>query len=234
MKNEVVSREDECDLIRNKNMTAAIGHAAVGHVQSTRGTQYSPRSASPEPGGEIHPRLDTDAFPTEIEPKYAPAQVMGPPPNYYQHPPHHSDIYSLPYAVQYNAQQAGFHNATSAHQPGQHTHPDQHFYYHPPAQPAGQFFYGSWPGANEAPNQNNFYYNPTPLHTMMPPDAMQRRGSASGRGKSSKKSKDYQRQPSYGSLELNVYDVENEHLLNALNFLRSNPKATLFDIDGKL
>jgi hypothetical protein len=69
---------------------------------------------------------------------------------------------------------------------------------------------------------------------MMPPDAMQRRGSASGRGKSSKKSKDYQRQPSYGSLELNVYDVENEHLLNALNFLRSNPKATLFDIDGKL
>ena len=221
MKTEAVSQRDDNDL-----------RAATKTNMTTRGTQYSPKSASPEPGGGEHPPMDIYVFPTE--PKYAPAEAMRPPPNGDQHHPHLWDSHYLPHAMQYNAQQAGFYNAMSAHQPGIHTLPDQHFYNHPPAHPARQFFNGSWPGANDAPMQNNFYYNPRPFHTTMPPDAMQRRGSASGRGRSSKISKNHQRQKSYGSLELNLYHVENEHLLNALTFLRSNPKATLFDIDGKL
>lgn len=39
--------------------------------------------------------------------------------------------------------------------------------------------------------------------------------------------------PSYGSLELNVFDVENyDQLVSALNLVKRNSKATLFDIDG--
>jgi hypothetical protein len=234
MKNDVVFKADDHDLTSNNNMTSANGHArhaSAGHVQSTLGTQHSSESASPEPGGGHHPPMDIYAFPAQ--PKYAPTQAMGLQSNYYQHPPHQSDNSFFPQALQYNAQLSGFYNATSAHQTGPHTHPDPRFYNHPPAHLTPQCFYGSWPGANDAPIQNNVYYNPTPYKTIPPPDAVPRRGSASGRGKASKKSKDHQRQPSYGSLELNVHDAVNEHLLSALTFVRSNPKATLFDIDGK-
>jgi hypothetical protein len=35
------------------------------------------------------------------------------------------------------------------------------------------------------------------------------------------------------SHELNAYNIENERLFGALTFVRMNPRATLFDIDGK-
>jgi hypothetical protein len=98
-------------------------------------------------------------------------------------------------------------------------------------------FNQSWPGPNDVQMPNNFYYDPAPYayQAILPhSDAVIRRGS--GRGKSSKKGKEYQqRRPSNVPMELNPsYYVENEHLLSALILIQSNPNATLFDIDGKI
>jgi hypothetical protein len=58
-----------------------------------------------------------------------------------------------------------------------------------------------------------------------------RRGSGGSRRSSSKSINDQQQH--YGSLELNAFDVENyDQLVSALNLVKRNTKATLFDVDG--
>ena len=206
---EEISQEDDHRL-NDGNMTSA-----VNYFLSPRGTHYYSTRPTPDMCGG-HPPMDVSF----------PAQTMGPPSNFYQPPPHPSDSY-YPHAVQHITPQYGLCGATSAPQTGAPPHHDQQYHNHPAAHPDRQFFYGSWAGANDSPMQNNFYYNPAPYQTILPPDAAQSRDSFNGGGRTSKKSKDYRRQP------LNLYDVENEHLRGPIAFVRRNPNATLFDIDGK-
>lgn len=92
--------------------------------------------------------------------------------------------------------------------------------YHPAQQ---QMYYGSWPGAASAAppiSQQQMHY---PSYQMILPPNARSRGD---------RSSNTNNEP-YGSLELNAFDVENENFASALNFVKRNPKATLFDIDGK-
>ena len=88
--------------------------------------------------------------------------------------------------------------------------PPRHHYHH--TEPQMYYYYGSWPVAVPAPappmsqHPHAVQYQ-QPYHTIL---------------------------PQYGSQELGSFDAESEHLASTLHFVRRNPKATLFDIDGKL
>lgn len=66
------------------------------------------------------------------------------------------------------------------------------------------------------------YYVTYPI---LPPEAQNRR-------RSSRKHQNNIEPEPYGALELGVFDIENDNLASALNFVKRNSKATLFDIDG--
>ena len=128
---------------------------------------------------------------------------------YYSHP---SDGYSLQDSM-YIMLQSGV------------GYPAQAPIYHPPPVPQAQpqLYYGSWPGSTPSTTntQHQMHYVSYPI---IPHEAQNTRHQNSRSNKPSDQ---------YGSLELNVFDVEKENLMSALNFVKRNPKATLFDIDGK-
>jgi len=142
--------------------------------------------------------------------QYSLSATPNPPPPmrpYYHHP----DGYS---AVQYRPEPG--YAAPQAPQPPQH----QHQHYHPQA--PQQMYYGSWPGSTNAPiNQHQQMHYP--FYPILPPDAQYPRRKTS----TYKKDNDH-----YGALELNVFQIENENMASALDFVNRNPNATLFDVEG--
>jgi hypothetical protein len=94
---------------------------------------------------------------------------------------------------------------------------------YPSDQQFGYYHRSSWPGTNDYWNfmsqqqqqqQHNFYYHPPP-------------NGAIGRPRPA--SEQYGPRRKYGTM---LSSHENERLFSALTFVRMNPYATLFDIDG--
>jgi hypothetical protein len=134
-------------------------------------------------------------------------------------PPPPSDVYNLPSQVSLD----DFSRPFSASYP-----PDQQF---------GYYHRSSWPGTSDSwnlmsqPQQQNFYYHPPPNGAIgRPRPASEQYGPQYG---PRRKYGNVQHGGMYGSHELNAYNIENERLFSALTFVRMNPRATLFDIDGK-
>eukprot|EP00581_Thalassiosira_minuscula_P017159 CAMPEP_0183722464 /NCGR_PEP_ID=MMETSP0737-20130205/14406_1 /TAXON_ID=385413 /ORGANISM="Thalassiosira miniscula, Strain CCMP1093" /LENGTH=529 /DNA_ID=CAMNT_0025952623 /DNA_START=116 /DNA_END=1705 /DNA_ORIENTATION=+ len=144
-------------------------------------------------------------------------QVGHPPMLHYSHaPPNPPPLMRQYYPRQdlYPAAQYERYSASPAPPPP----PPHHQHY---LQVPQQMYYGSWPGAGASPaiSQAQVHY---PFYPILPPDAQNQQ-----RRPTSKKDKN-----KYGQLELNVFEVENEDLASALNYVNRNPKATLFDVDG--
>jgi len=93
--------------------------------------------------------------------------------------------------------------------------PSPHYFRHAPP----QMYYGSWHAYNQSVTASQQVHYPQ--HSILPPDAQ-----------TSKRPSFKKDEGTYGTLELNVFEVENEKLASALNFVHRNSKATLFDIDG--
>jgi hypothetical protein len=79
-------------------------------------------------------------------------------------------------------------------------------------------YYGSWPGSAAPPISQQVQYMSYPV---LPPQNPRHNGGSS------------KKPDEYGSLELNSFEAKDEKFFSALNFVRRNPKATLYDIDGK-
>ena len=188
-------------------------------------------------------------------PEYPPAHLLTPSSAFYA--PYLPDIAGSSYsqhAAHYVPQQQhlhahqhpqhSFHLPPSSQQ--QHHHHVQQMYYGPTAAP--------WPVPSlhtalmGYQHQQPGHYSPPPPYpttsilpvpTQVNTDVPRRRGSSNGGRRSSLKqsNKDLQQQhpSSYGSLELNVFDVENyDQLVSALNLVKRNSQATLFDIEGTI
>lgn len=196
-------RDDE------ERIVMTTGSTNVGHFTSPRGTHYFfPRMQS-SPELEVEQTLTIDAS-TQVtgfppDPDHRPWDNHPPPP-----PP--SDGYILPSQVSVDD--------FSCHTPFSASYP-----------PDEQFGYYSWPGTNDSWNlvsqqQQHFCYPP--------PNAIGRpRPASSEQYGPRRKYGNIQHGGMYGSHELNAYNIENERLFSALTFVRMNPRATLFDIDGK-
>lgn len=181
-------------------------------------------------GCDVLPHYYSSAPPT---PKYPSPHLVTP--TYYAPYPDAGSSYSQHFAPQlHHEQHHQFHHPSSQH------HYVQQMYYGPPA---------PWPAVvssihtaltGHQQQQLAGHYNqlPPPIYPTSVPLSMSsmsadvpRRGSGGSRRSSSKSNNDQQQH--YGSLELNSFDVENyEQLLSALNLVKRNAKATLFDVDG--
>lgn len=148
-------------------------------------------------------------------PPYASAQLN---PHYYatgtveaQYMTHHQAGYAAPIpAHHYHHHQAAPIPPPYQQHPGAAPPPPQQMYYGAPSHMGHQVVQ---------------YPPPLPYQMILPPNAIRARGGrSSGKGNSAP----------YGSLELNVFDAESESLMSALTFVKRNPKATLFDIDGMI
>jgi len=215
-------RDDE------ERIVMTTGSTTVEHFTSPRGTHYFfPRmQSSPELKDE---QTIGGQYPDEhtLTIDASTSQASGFPPDQ-QHwdnhppPPPPSDVYSLPSQV--SLDDFSCHTPFSASY-----HPGQQF---------GYYHRSSWPGTNDSWNlvshqqQQHFYYHPPPNGAPRP--ASEQYGPRGKYGIMQQGGREHQFQSLYGSHELNAYNIENERLFSALTFVRMNPRATLFDIDGKL
>lgn len=187
------------------------------YFTSPRGTHYFfPRvQSSPELEVEQTLTIDTSTQASGFPPDHQHCDNHPPPPPL----PPQSDVYILPSQV--SLDDFSCHAPFSASYP-----PDEQF---------GYYHRSSWPGTNDSlsltsqqqQQQQHFYYPP-------PNSAIGRpRPASSEQYGPRRKYGDIQHGGMYGSHQLNVYNIENERLFSALTFVRMNPRATLFDIDGK-
>lgn len=157
---------------------------------------------------------DSHTYPAEVVGGYPPmlpypSAQPNPPPMMSYYPPY-PDGYGMPGHMHHPA--GGYAPPQAAPMPP----PPQ--YYYPPQAPPQQMYYGSWPGSAAPPISQQVQYMSYPV---LPPQNPRRGGSST-------KNPD-----EYGSLELNSFEAKDEKFFSALNFVRRNPKATLYDIDGK-
>lgn len=192
----------------DERIVMTTGSTTVGHFTSPRGTHYFMQS-SPELYDEQTLTIDTST------------QVTGFPPDqqhWDNHPPPPPPSNGFGHPSQVSLDDFSSHTPFSSS--------------YPPGQQFGYYHRSSWPGTNDSWNlmshqqqqQQHFYYHP-------PPNVIRRPASEQygPRGKYG----NIQNGGMYGSHELNAYNIENERLFSALTFVRMNPRATLFDIDGK-
>jgi hypothetical protein len=215
----------------NPSLSGSVG----GYVMPPQ-QQYS--SAPPTPDYP-HPQL--------VSPFYAPhpdaasSYSTDPPPPHFG-PPH-------PHQQQHAHHEHHHHHHAAAALPPQlpqFQHPSQQMYYGPAPWPVVPSLHSALLGYQQqqqvAAAAGHYNHPPyprsvsltVPTSSSMTAD-LPRRGSNGGGRRSSMKANNHKDplHPSYGSLELNVFDVENyDQLVSALNLVKRNSKATLFDIDG--
>lgn len=184
---------------------------------------YNPAHSHSSNGHNMPPHYST-APPT---PEYPPPHMITP--TYYAPHPDAGSSYSQHFRPQLQHEHSQFHH------PSQHPHHVQQIYYGPsPWSAVVPSLHTALMGYQQ--QQLIGHYNPplpypTPVPLSTSSVSAEVPGRSSSRRSSTKSNKDLQ-QP-YGSLELNMFDLENyDQLVSALNLVKRNTKATLFDIDG--
>ena len=211
----------------NNNMSSsAVAYHATEAGANPSDAGYSNNSGSYYHPNEGHPPMLPSSY------SYSSHQSNQPPMMHQQpHYPPPSDGYSTAqYNVPYHQTTTGYQYAqppTSAPMPPLPQQQSRYHHHPPPPQSAQPpMYYGSWPGAstptpsmNQQHYQHQVHYGQPSYNEILPPDNATRHGNLI--------------RPSSSGKDINVFDMPSEELETALFHVKRNPKATLFDVEGK-
>lgn len=207
--------------------SSAVAYHATEAGANPSDAGYSNNSGSYYHPNEGHPPMLPSSY------SYSSHQSNQRPPMMHQQPhyPPPSDGYSTAqYNMPYHQTTTGYQYAqppTSAPMPPPPQQQSRYHHHPPPPQSAQPpMYYGSWPGAstptpsmNQQQYQHQVHYGQPSYNEILPPENATRHGNLI--------------RPSSSGKDINVFDMPSEELETALFHVKRNPKATLFDVEGK-